>query len=132
MYKIVNYTEKNSPEKPNSTFCGCVSTSYAELVSLSDCQARPNLSVEEKQVEQHFLDTHYCQADGRYVVFLPTKPSISQLGDSKQMALRRFEHLSASCLVIWNSSNNIQVSSKNIQSAWPYGSIRFTVIIVSS
>jgi hypothetical protein len=35
-------------------------------------------------VEKHFTDTHFRQADERYVVSLPTKPSVNDLGDIKQ------------------------------------------------
>jgi hypothetical protein len=85
---------------PTTTFCGCISTTYPELIDqvkrfgeLESCTSRPSMSVEEKQVEEHFVSTHYRQPDGRYVVFLPTKPNICQLGASQQMALKRFEYL---------------------------------------
>jgi hypothetical protein len=43
-------------------------------------------SSEEKQVEKR-------QTDDRYVVMLPLKPTVSQLGDSKQSGLHRFYSL---------------------------------------
>ncbi|XP_053598021.1 uncharacterized protein LOC106693372 [Microplitis demolitor] len=41
---------------------------------------------EEEECEQHFVNTHYRQSDGRYVVRLPLKSSPSQLGDSLRAA----------------------------------------------
>ncbi|XP_057329836.1 uncharacterized protein LOC130670448 [Microplitis mediator] len=41
---------------------------------------------DEEKCEQHFVNTHYRQTDGRYVVRLPLKSSSSQLGDSLRAA----------------------------------------------
>ncbi|XP_057330973.1 uncharacterized protein LOC130671223 [Microplitis mediator] len=41
---------------------------------------------DEEKCEQHFVNTHYRQTDGRYVVRLPLKSSPSQLGDSLRAA----------------------------------------------
>jgi hypothetical protein len=83
-----------------STFCGHVSHSNTELLDqikkfweLESCQSRPNLTVEEKQVEDHFQTTHHRQPDGRFVVSLPVKSTVHQLGEMYQIARRRFEHL---------------------------------------
>ncbi|XP_053593376.1 uncharacterized protein LOC106693275 [Microplitis demolitor] len=41
---------------------------------------------EQEECEQHFVNTHYRQSDGRYVVRLPLKSLPSQLGDSLRAA----------------------------------------------
>jgi hypothetical protein len=83
-----------------STFCGCVAHSDTDLFNqvkrfweVESCSSAKVLSVQEKQVEQHFLETHQRQPDGRYVLRLPTKANVNKLGDSKQAALRRFLYL---------------------------------------
>uniref|UniRef100_A0A0A9Z001 Integrase catalytic domain-containing protein n=1 Tax=Lygus hesperus TaxID=30085 RepID=A0A0A9Z001_LYGHE len=43
--------------------------------------------------EEHFQDTHHRMPDGRYVVRLPFRDDIVQLGDSSGVALRRFFNL---------------------------------------
>jgi hypothetical protein len=55
-----------------STFCGCGSPLYDNLSDLvkrfweiESCQADSNLVVEEKQVEEHFLNTHRRTEYGR-------------------------------------------------------------------
>lgn len=41
-------------------------------------------------VEDHFIETHHRQEDGRFVVKIPFKPRITNIGSSRQIALRRF------------------------------------------
>lgn len=60
---------------------------------LESCQAALKMTGEEREAELHFQKTHRRQADGRYVVNMPTKPNVVDLGDTKQMALRRFLYL---------------------------------------
>ncbi|GFX58965.1 DUF1758 domain-containing protein [Trichonephila clavipes] len=43
---------------------------------------------EERACEDHFLDTHVRNEDGRYVVRLPFHSSPSKLGDSRESAIR--------------------------------------------
>jgi hypothetical protein len=64
---------------------------YGEI---ENCEMPKPRSCEEKQVEKYFTDTVKCQTDGRYVVTLSLKPTVSlQLVDSKQSALHRFYSL---------------------------------------
>ncbi|XP_062538935.1 uncharacterized protein LOC134207229 [Armigeres subalbatus] len=61
-----------------------------ESVSSENCPLS-----EAEQCEKHFQSTFRRRDDGRYVVQLPLRDSVSQLGDSRSMALRRFYALEA-------------------------------------
>lgn len=55
---------------------------------------RSNYTHEDKLCEEHFTRTHRRDPDGRFVVQLSFKDgSIEQLGESRDMALRRFHSL---------------------------------------
>ena len=51
------------------------------------------LSPEERQCETHFRDTVKRDSQGRFIVRLPFKNSLPDLGDSKQGAVKRFRSL---------------------------------------
>lgn len=51
------------------------------------------MSSEETACEQCYEQTHSRDPSGRYVVMLPFRGNVSQLGDSKQHALQRFSYL---------------------------------------
>ena len=48
------------------------------------------MTPEERTALQHFRAHHSHLADGRFIVPLPRKPSISPLGESRSQAVRRF------------------------------------------
>ncbi|XP_055605321.1 uncharacterized protein LOC129753522 [Uranotaenia lowii] len=48
------------------------------------------ISTEESECEEHFLATHQRDDSGRYIVQLPLRNSVGELGDSRNLALRRF------------------------------------------
>ena len=50
----------------------------------------------EKKCEHHFESTHTRDGDGRYIVRLPFHSQPMKLGDSRQIALRRFKSLELS------------------------------------
>ncbi|GFX07032.1 DUF1758 domain-containing protein [Trichonephila clavipes] len=56
------------------------------------------LTSEERACEDHFIDTHVRNEDGRYVVRLPFHSSPSKLGDSREPAIRRFKSLEHSLI----------------------------------
>ncbi|GFT95539.1 DUF1758 domain-containing protein [Trichonephila clavipes] len=56
------------------------------------------LTSEERTCEDHFIDTHARNEDGRYVVRLPFHSSPSKLGDSRESAIRRFKSLEHSLI----------------------------------
>lgn len=45
---------------------------------------------EQEMVENHFMDTHRRDSSGRFVIFIPFKPNVHDIGSSRQVALRRF------------------------------------------
>ncbi|XP_055622774.1 uncharacterized protein LOC129766280 [Toxorhynchites rutilus septentrionalis] len=45
---------------------------------------------EEQQIEDHFCRTYRRDEDGRFVVQLPFRESINQLGNSRSLAMKRF------------------------------------------
>uniref|UniRef100_A0A1I8PRY2 CCHC-type domain-containing protein n=1 Tax=Stomoxys calcitrans TaxID=35570 RepID=A0A1I8PRY2_STOCA len=51
---------------------------------------RQNMTLEQQECETHFLKTVSVQPDGRIIVKLPLKGDPKWLGDSKDIALRRF------------------------------------------
>lgn len=50
---------------------------------------KADLTAEERQVEKYFLESHYRDREGRYVVFIPLKEG----AESRAIALRRFHQL---------------------------------------
>lgn len=91
-----------------SAFCGTIvnsnvatpsSDSLNELMQkfweVESVSSEKCVMTEAEQCEQHFQSTVRRNEDGRYVVQFPLRESISQLGDSRPMALRRFYALEA-------------------------------------
>ena len=52
-----------------------------------------SLTIEERTVVEHFKRNHSRVSDGRFVVPLPKKTSVSALGESRSQAVRRFQCL---------------------------------------
>lgn len=48
---------------------------------------------EERMVEEHFINTHHRDENGRFVVKIPFKPNIDSIGSSRNVAYRRFKCL---------------------------------------
>ncbi len=48
------------------------------------------LSQEDQLAVSHFRNTHYCEADGSYVVSLPKRQPAPPLGRSRDIAMRRY------------------------------------------
>lgn len=45
---------------------------------------------EERMVEEHFINTHKRDVEGRFIVRIPFKPNVQSIGSSRQIALHRF------------------------------------------
>ncbi|XP_055623682.1 uncharacterized protein LOC129767088 [Toxorhynchites rutilus septentrionalis] len=61
---------------------------------IESCHSNNILSVGEQQCEQYFAETTTRDANGRFVVSLPTKKTVlSKLGSSREISLRRFPSL---------------------------------------
>ena len=56
----------------------------------------PVLSAEEKAVVNHFNTHHYRSPEGRFVVPLPKRSSVPDLGESRSQAVKRFLNLERS------------------------------------
>lgn len=52
-------------------------------------EASPH-TVEEQQIEAHFAATHHRDMSGRFVVQLPFRESVADLGNNRALALKRF------------------------------------------
>lgn len=57
-------------------------------IELSDRESK--WTKEEAMVEKHFEASHYRDRDGRFVVKIPLKPGIDNIGSSRAIAWRRF------------------------------------------
>lgn len=60
-------------------------------------QVKP-LSDDEKFCEDHFKSTHTRNEHGRYVVRLPFKQDVKDLGNSKLSAVTRFHAMERKCM----------------------------------
>lgn len=68
-------------------------TRFWEVEEINKCENKAKLTEEQKLVEKLFVETHYREPNGRYVVTIPIKHSIKALGDSKNMAFKQFMQL---------------------------------------
>ncbi|XP_067217392.1 uncharacterized protein [Linepithema humile] len=57
---------------------------------LEELQTKSHLYADEQKCEKHFQKTYSRQRDGRFVVMIPLKDNYAQLGESYEMAKRRF------------------------------------------
>ncbi|XP_072400437.1 uncharacterized protein [Diabrotica undecimpunctata] len=63
---------------------------FWELDTIPD---NKQLSNEEQQVEEHFINTVQRDTSGRFIVSVPLKEPISKLGNSKDIAMKQFHSL---------------------------------------
>lgn len=62
--------------------------------SVEEIETASKLTQEEKDCEQHFLQSHARDKEGRYIVQLPFKTGgVQMIGDSKKTAVSRFSQL---------------------------------------
>ncbi|XP_066261302.1 uncharacterized protein [Euwallacea similis] len=59
------------------------------LVEEVDSHSLSHMTKEERECEEHFVKTTTRDEDGRFIVRLPLKSSVTDLGDSEQTALNR-------------------------------------------
>lgn len=65
----------------------------AKFWELEECQSTKSLSREENYCEEHFLNTTSRGKNGRFYVSIPLKEPVEILGDSKELAINRFNSL---------------------------------------
>ena len=64
---------------------------------MENCKIQsPPLSMEEKEVVDHFHTTYRRDGDGRFIVSLPKREAVEPLGESRSSAVRRFRSLERS------------------------------------
>lgn len=84
---------KATLEGPNLIHVNNIQLESDQLVSkfweLDSVPCTNPLTSLERFCEEQFRETHYRNEDGRYTVRLPFRSSPTQLGESKQLALRR-------------------------------------------
>lgn len=72
---------------PTELSTNCTMVNSALALPISKSEARRS---EESEVESHFLKTVSRNENGRFVVKLPLSKPVSDLGDSRHMAVQRF------------------------------------------
>ena len=65
--------------------------SLERLWKMDQIPETAQLKDEDQLAMEHFADTHKVDEGGRYVVKLPRVPEPPELGESRQMAIKRFE-----------------------------------------
>lgn len=81
-----------------NTVCGffsniSVQKQMEKFWEIEDIQTLKILTKEEKECEINFINTTKRANDNRFIVELPTKDGIKEIGDSEDMAIRRFNKL---------------------------------------
>lgn len=62
----------------------------SQFWEVEECHASRSLSKEELACEEHFKSTYKRNSDGRFIVKIPLKGSIEELGESRSIAEKRF------------------------------------------
>ncbi|KAJ8983233.1 hypothetical protein NQ317_005322 [Molorchus minor] len=57
---------------------------------IEECSSKQPFSNEENAVEEHFINTTKRNAEGRFIVAIPFKEPLTKLGESREIARRRF------------------------------------------
>ncbi|ODM87182.1 hypothetical protein Ocin01_19500 [Orchesella cincta] len=71
----------------------CNLRNFSEILGNGGATSSATLTPEEAQCEAHFVSTHSRLPDGRYMVRLPFKKDMKQIGDTRQQAVQRLFHL---------------------------------------
>lgn len=83
-----HWTIVTNPPHTTSDYIVCIFRAFWELEKIPTITS---LSQEVMECEKHFLDTHYRNACGQYVVQLPFHKSSNLLGQSKQPVISTFQ-----------------------------------------
>lgn len=82
--RVCNIVDDTLEEK----LCGMM-----ERLWKMDCIGMDSVRTKEQElVENYFMDTHYRDSNGRFVVKIPFKENVTDIGSSRKIALRRFMH----------------------------------------
>ncbi|XP_055309640.1 uncharacterized protein LOC129573278, partial [Sitodiplosis mosellana] len=66
---------------------------FWEIEAINSNENKALLNKEQKAVEELFVNTHFRDKSGRYVVRIPIKPGCKGLGESRGLALKQFYSL---------------------------------------
>ncbi|XP_018405486.1 PREDICTED: uncharacterized protein LOC108781868 [Cyphomyrmex costatus] len=86
-------TATNTCQRKKS-YCGMTITLHKQLEkfwSMDEIEQSSPISKEEKLCEEHFVKTHVRDLEGQFIVRLPLKDNIDELGDSSVAAAKRFK-----------------------------------------
>lgn len=89
-FPILSITNKNSNE--NDQILQALNK-FWQIEEVNENKNELLLTDEEKLVENHFVETYYREASGRYVVKIPIHPECKGLGQSRNLAFRQFMQL---------------------------------------
>lgn len=83
---------------PKHTFCNFTKTTevqnqLSKFWEIEKSPSRNKLSIQERECESHFVNTVQRTEEGRFIVSLPFKNPIENLGNSSKGALKRFYSL---------------------------------------
>lgn len=82
---------------PTDTYSTCLLSLDQQLTKFWEIEehqtVKNNLSPSELECENHFINNHFRDSTGKFVVSLPFIPTIKPLGLSKPLALKRFNSL---------------------------------------
>ncbi|XP_018406075.1 PREDICTED: uncharacterized protein LOC108782316, partial [Cyphomyrmex costatus] len=84
-----------TPNQTSSTKICCLVTNddlneqLERFWELEKCDLKRAMTIEEAECEKHFESTTYRDKDGRFVVSLPLKGKIQELGESEHNAMKR-------------------------------------------
>lgn len=74
----------------NSEANDLIQKSLERLWHFDDLELCTAKDAEQELCETIFREKHYRDPDGRFVVAIPLKPNITELGSSRQIAMKRF------------------------------------------
>lgn len=85
---------EHSSESPQMKICTVNTSELDKLIQkfweFEDLSLCTKENPEHDLVEKRFMETHYKDKNGRFVVSMPLKPTITELGSSREIALKRF------------------------------------------
>ncbi|GJQ68818.1 hypothetical protein Trydic_g19806 [Trypoxylus dichotomus] len=91
----VDISNEEGPNMEASPYSAChmVTIQLKQFWELEEVTSKSILTKEERACEENFVTHHKQEADGRFVVRLPFKNNIEQLGESKILAEQRLHSL---------------------------------------
>ncbi|XP_055691286.1 uncharacterized protein LOC129794555 [Lutzomyia longipalpis] len=89
----VGLLHSSNPFECCLTTFSSIDASLQKFWKVEEVSVKPPLTQEHNEVEEHFSKTTYRDPNGRYVLQLPLRPTVENLEDNKENALRQFRRL---------------------------------------